>query len=147
MKVIWPAELEAAYRGWTALEFSNDGKHFLLSSRLDTLATPDHNKMLEPAHVLDDKREAAGVAYNPRCNMLATADQELLFWIADPHAIYWKDLLDILALFFDDKLSVLASPPPQNVKTNTLLVCRLTWSRRTSTSSATRATTLPCPPA
>ncbi|KAK3380374.1 WD40-repeat-containing domain protein [Lasiosphaeria ovina] len=148
MKVKGPAELEAAYRGWTALEFSNDGKHLLLGSRLgghflldafdgtlkaylkkpggtrrlavgeseggsvessgdccfspdgryvlsgakkdllvwDTLATPDHNKILEPAHVLDDKREAAVVAYNPRYNMFATADQELLFWIPDPHA-------------------------------------------------------------
>lgn len=144
-----PAEPEHAFQGYTALEFSNDGKHILLGSRLgghllldafdgslkaylrkpgggtkrlapgeteggtvessgeccfspdgryvisgsrrdllvwDTLTTPGHNKVLEPAYTLEEKRETSVVAYNPRYNMIATADQELTFWLPDPHA-------------------------------------------------------------
>lgn len=149
LKVGGPAEPDAAFRGFTALEFSNDGKHILLGSRSnghflldafdgslkaylkkpnggtrrlaageneggsvessgdccfspdgryvvsgakkdlivwDTLTAPSANKVLEPAYVLDEKRETAVVAYNPRYNMIATADQELMFWLPDPHA-------------------------------------------------------------
>ncbi|KAJ4292152.1 hypothetical protein N0V88_005780 [Collariella sp. IMI 366227] len=144
-----PAETEAAFRGWTKLEFSNDGKHLLLGSRSeghflldafdgslkaylkkpgpstrrlgvgetdggnvessgeccfapdgryvlsgartdlvvwDILTPPGSNKVLEPAHVLEEKRETAVVAYNPRYNMIATADQELMFWLPDPNS-------------------------------------------------------------
>ncbi|KAL2018925.1 hypothetical protein VTK56DRAFT_10292 [Thermocarpiscus australiensis] len=143
-----PADAEAAFKGWTKLEFSNDGKHLLLGSRgdghflldafdgslkaylkkpgpgtrrlavgetdggdvessgeccfapdgryvlsgaksdllvWDTLAHPGDDKVLEPAYVLEEKRETAVVAYNPRFNMLATADQELVFWVPDPN--------------------------------------------------------------
>ncbi|KAK0646122.1 WD40-repeat-containing domain protein [Cercophora newfieldiana] len=149
LKARGPAEPELSFRGYTALEFSNDGKHILLGSRggghflldafdgnlkaylrkpgggtkrsaagepepgalessgdccfspdgryvlsgsrkdlivWDTLATPGSNKVLEPVYVLEEKREAAVVAYNPRYNMIATADQELMFWLPDPHA-------------------------------------------------------------
>ncbi|KAK0753070.1 WD40-repeat-containing domain protein [Schizothecium vesticola] len=149
LKALGPAEPDAAFRGFTVLQFSNDGKHILLGSRSgghflldafdgslkaylrkpglgtrrvaageiegsiydssgeccfspdgryvlsgarkdlfvwDTLAAPSHNKVLEPLHVLEDKRESAVVAWNPRYNMVATADQELLFWLPDPHA-------------------------------------------------------------
>ncbi|KAK3374946.1 WD40-repeat-containing domain protein [Podospora didyma] len=148
LKVRGPAEAEAAFRGWTALEFSNDGKHILVGSRYnghflidafdgslkaylrkpggtrrlavgeteggtvessgdccftpdgryvlsgakkdlliwDTLGVPDSNKNLDPIHVLDEKHEAAVVAFNPRYNMIATADQELMFWLPDPNA-------------------------------------------------------------
>ncbi|KAK4242464.1 WD40-repeat-containing domain protein [Achaetomium macrosporum] len=148
LKARGPADPEAAFRGWTKLEFSNDGKHLLLGSRgdghflldsfdgslkaylkkpgastrrlavgeteggnvessgeccfapdgryvlsgaksdllvWDTLMTPGSDKVLEPAHVLEEKREAAVVAYNPRYNMIATADQELMFWLPDPN--------------------------------------------------------------
>ncbi|KAK3692462.1 WD40-repeat-containing domain protein [Podospora appendiculata] len=147
-----PAEAEAAFRGWTTLEFSNDGKHLLLGSKhnghflldafdgslkaylrkpnggtrrlavgetengtvessgdscfspdgrfvlsgskkdllvWDTLSPMEEtniNKVLDPKFVLEEKREAAVVAYNPRYNMIATADQELMFWLPDPHA-------------------------------------------------------------
>ncbi|KAK4662151.1 uncharacterized protein QC763_711070 [Podospora pseudopauciseta] len=147
VKARGPADPEMAFRGWTKLEFSNDGKHILLGSRgnghflldsfdgslkaflrkpnggtrrlaagendgghvessgeccftpdgryvlsggksdllvWDTLMTPDSKQVLEPAHILEEKREAAVVAYNPRYNMIATADQELLFWLPDP---------------------------------------------------------------
>jgi COMPASS component SWD2 len=146
LKARGPADPEAAFRGWTKLEFSNDGKHLLLGSRgdghflldsfdgslkaylkkpgpstrrlaagetdegkvgssgeccfapdgryvlsgaksdllvWDTLMTPGTDKVLEPAHVLEEKREAAVVAYNPRYNMIATGDQELVFWLPD----------------------------------------------------------------
>lgn len=149
LKARGPAEPDAAFRGFTALHFSNDGKHILLGSRSnghflldsfdgslkaylkkpnggtrrlaagendggtvdssgdccfspdgryvlsgakkdllvwDTLASPGGNRVLEPAYILDEKRETAVVAYNPRYNMIATADQELMFWLPDPHA-------------------------------------------------------------
>ena len=149
VKVRGQADPEAAFRGWTKLEFSNDGKHLLLGSRgdghflidafdgslkaylkkpgpgtrrlavgetdggnaessgeccfapdgryvlsgaktdlvvWDTLMTPGSDKVLEPAHVLEEKRETAVVAYNPRYNMIATADQDLTFWLPDPNA-------------------------------------------------------------
>jgi len=71
--------------------FSPDGRYVLSGSKKDllawdTLASPASNKVLEPAYVLDEKREASVVAYNPRYNMIATADQELMFWLPDPHA-------------------------------------------------------------
>jgi COMPASS component SWD2 len=149
LKARGPADTEASFRGWTKLEFSNDGKHILLGSRgnghflldsfdgslkaylkkpgastrrlgvgemeggnmessgeccfapdgryvisggksdllvWDTLMTPGSDKVLEPAHVLEEKREAAVVAYNPRYNMIASADQDLMFWLPDPTA-------------------------------------------------------------
>jgi len=150
LKARGPAEAETAFRGWTTLEFSNDGRHLLLGSRYtghflldafdgtlkaylkkpggtrrlavgesekgggvessgDCCFSPDGryvlsgankdllvwdtmvptsgaNKTLEPTFVLEEKREAAVLAFNPRFNMLATADQELMFWLPDPHA-------------------------------------------------------------
>ncbi|KAL2181982.1 WD40-repeat-containing domain protein [Thermothelomyces heterothallicus CBS 202.75] len=149
LKARGPADAEAAFRGWTKLEFSNDGKHLLLGSKgdghflldafdgslkaylkkpgastrrlapgetdggnvessgeccfapdgryvlsgaksdllvWDTLVTPGSDKVLEPVHVLEEKREMGVVAYNPRYNMIATADQELMFWLPDPNA-------------------------------------------------------------
>ncbi|KAH6841128.1 WD40-repeat-containing domain protein [Chaetomium sp. MPI-CAGE-AT-0009] len=148
LKAHGPADTEASFRGWTKLEFSNDGKHLLLGSRgdghflldsfdgslkaylkkpgpstrrlgvgeseggnmessgeccfapdgryvisgaksdllvWDTLMTPGSDKVLEPAHILEEKREAAVVAYNPRYNMIASADQDLMFWLPDPN--------------------------------------------------------------
>jgi COMPASS component SWD2 len=148
LKARGPADAEAAFKGWTKLEFSNDGKHILLGSRgdghflldsfdgslkaylkkpgastrrlaageteggtaessgeccfapdgryvlsgaksdllvWDTLMAPGSDKVLEPVHVLEEKRETAVVAYNPRFNMFATADQELMFWLPDPN--------------------------------------------------------------
>lgn len=71
--------------------FAPDGRYVLSGSRKDvlvwdTLATPNAHKVLEPSHILEDKKEAAVLAFNPRYNMLATADQELTFWLPDPHA-------------------------------------------------------------
>jgi COMPASS component SWD2 len=52
----------------------------------DTLKTPGDNKILEPTWTLTDKREAAVVGFNPRFNFFATADQDLVFWLPDPHS-------------------------------------------------------------
>ncbi|KAH7127690.1 WD40-repeat-containing domain protein [Dactylonectria macrodidyma] len=71
--------------------FAPDGRYVLSGSKKDvlvwdTLATPGENKVLKPSWTLPDKREAAVLAFNPRYNFFATADQELLFWVPDPHA-------------------------------------------------------------
>lgn len=52
----------------------------------DTLAPLEGNKMLRPVYTIEDSRQAAVVAYNPRFNFLATADQDVVFWLPDPHA-------------------------------------------------------------
>ncbi|KAF5716597.1 histone methyltransferase [Fusarium globosum] len=71
--------------------FAPDGRYVLSGSKKDvlvwdTMAAPNDNKVLEPSWTLPDKREAAVLAFNPRYNFFATADQELLFWLPDPHA-------------------------------------------------------------
>lgn len=71
--------------------FSVDGRYVLSGSKKDvlvwdTLGAPAEDKTLDPAFVLEDKREAAVLAFNPRYNFFATADQEVVFWVPDPHA-------------------------------------------------------------
>jgi len=71
--------------------FAPDGRYVLSGAKQnvlvwDTLAPTTDSKEMEPAHVLEDKREASVLAFNPRYNMFATADQDLMFWLPDPHA-------------------------------------------------------------
>ncbi|KAL1880493.1 hypothetical protein VTK73DRAFT_5880 [Phialemonium thermophilum] len=71
--------------------FSPDGRYVLSGSKKnvlvwDTLARADHGEVQEPTFVLEEDRETAVLKYNPRYNMLATADRELMFWLPDPHA-------------------------------------------------------------
>ncbi|KAF7548832.1 hypothetical protein G7046_g8541 [Stylonectria norvegica] len=71
--------------------FAPDGRFVVSGSKKDvlvwdTLVAPGDNKVLEPTWTLPEKREAAVLAFNPRYNFFATADQELLFWLPDPHA-------------------------------------------------------------
>ncbi|KAK7398495.1 hypothetical protein QQX98_012126 [Neonectria punicea] len=71
--------------------FAPDGRYVLSGSKKDvlvwdTLASPSDNKVLEPSWTLPDKREAAVLGFNPRYNFFATADQDLIFWVPDPHA-------------------------------------------------------------
>ncbi|KAK2062526.1 WD domain-containing protein [Colletotrichum caudatum] len=72
--------------------FSVDGRYVLSGSKKDvlvwdTLTAPQNDtKTLNPSWTLEDKREAAVMAFNPRYNFFATADQEVLFWVPDPHA-------------------------------------------------------------
>jgi COMPASS component SWD2 len=51
----------------------------------DVQSVQGTNKTIEPTYTLDDKREAAVLAFNPRYNFFATADQALMFWLPDPH--------------------------------------------------------------
>lgn len=70
--------------------FAPDGRFIISGSRQDVyvwdaLSSVRENKILDPVATLQDKRETAVVAFNPRFNFFATADQDLLFWLPDPH--------------------------------------------------------------
>ncbi|KAG5913794.1 hypothetical protein E4U42_000876 [Claviceps africana] len=70
--------------------FTPDGRFVISGAKQDvlvwdTLSPVPDNKTLKPMATLQDKRETAVVAFNPRFNFFATADQELLFWLPDPH--------------------------------------------------------------
>ncbi|KAF3064110.1 WD repeat-containing protein 82-B [Daldinia childiae] len=70
--------------------FTHDGRFVIGGGRKgvmvwDTLGNAS-DKILDPVHVLEDERPAAVVAINPRFNFFATADQDLVFWLPDPHA-------------------------------------------------------------
>lgn len=72
--------------------FTPDGRFVLSGTKKDVLvwdtrSTPDEYKMLDPTYTLQDKRESAVLAFNPRYNFFASADQELLFWLPDPHGV------------------------------------------------------------
>ncbi|KAH6661088.1 WD40-repeat-containing domain protein [Truncatella angustata] len=72
--------------------FSPDGRYVVgggANNKLliwDTLGQVDEDKTLEPVHIIDSERPASVVAFSPRFNFLATADQEVVFWLPDPHA-------------------------------------------------------------
>lgn len=71
--------------------FAPDGRFVISGSKhdvlvWDTLSPVSDKKIMEPTWTLSDKRESAVVAFNPRFNFFATADQDLLFWLPDPHA-------------------------------------------------------------
>ncbi|KAB5557959.1 WD40-repeat-containing domain protein [Coniochaeta sp. 2T2.1] len=71
--------------------FAPDGRYVLSGSKKDilvwdTLGSSGEDKVLDPVYTLEEKREAAVLAFNPRYNMFASADQELMFWLPDPHA-------------------------------------------------------------
>ncbi|KAL6862064.1 WD40-repeat-containing domain protein [Trichoderma novae-zelandiae] len=72
--------------------FAPDGRYVLSGGAKqdvlvwDTLKQPSEGKVLDPTWTLPDKREAAVVAFNPRFNFFATADQDLVLWLPDPHA-------------------------------------------------------------
>lgn len=71
--------------------FSPDGRYVLSGSRTDVLVwdcwgVPGDKKELLPVHTFADKKESAVLAFNPRFNFFATADQHLQFWLPDPNA-------------------------------------------------------------
>lgn len=71
--------------------FAPDGRFVLSGSSKkgvlvwDTRNAGNEGKVMEPTWTLPDKREAAVIAFNPRFNFFASADQELVFWLPDPH--------------------------------------------------------------
>lgn len=94
-----PGEDAAMNGGWNGANvessgdccFTPDGRFVIGGAKKgvvvwDTLAQPDEHKILSPAHTTDDERQAAVVAFNPRFNFFSTADQEVVFWLPDPHA-------------------------------------------------------------
>jgi len=71
--------------------FTPDGRYVVSGSGQnvlvwDTLGSVGEKKELDPVHVLEDKRQSALLAFNPRYNFFATADQDVVFWVPDPHA-------------------------------------------------------------
>ncbi|KAI1861375.1 uncharacterized protein JN550_010905 [Neoarthrinium moseri] len=72
--------------------FSQDGRYVIgggANNKLliwDTLGQVDGDKTLEPVHVLASEKPPSVVAFSPRFNFFATADQEVVFWVPDPHA-------------------------------------------------------------
>ncbi|RAL68534.1 hypothetical protein DID88_007261 [Monilinia fructigena] len=70
---------------WRLLLYS-DGRYVISGSRgknvlvWDTLAATA-NRVLNPLHELEYAGESAIVAFNPKYNHFATADQEVLFWV------------------------------------------------------------------
>ncbi|PFH61800.1 hypothetical protein XA68_16228 [Ophiocordyceps unilateralis] len=70
--------------------FTPDGRFVMSGAKQDvlvwdTLSSVPQSMVLEPTWTLPDKREAAVVAFNPRFNFFASADQDLVFWLPDPH--------------------------------------------------------------
>ena len=72
--------------------FSADGRYLIGSSGLstdaliwDTQGPVDGEKVLYPMGVLPCDRKVGVVEWNPRYNMLATADREVMFWLPDEH--------------------------------------------------------------
>ena len=81
----------ASYDGSGDCCFAPDGRFVVSGTKhdvlvWDTLPPPPESKIVEPTWTLPDKREAAVVAFNPRFNFFATADQDLVFWLPDPHS-------------------------------------------------------------
>ncbi|CAJ2506415.1 Uu.00g005450.m01.CDS01 [Anthostomella pinea] len=71
--------------------FTQDGRYVIGGTKKgvvvwDTLGQSDENKVMDPLHTIEDPREAAVVCFNPRFNFFATADQDVVFWVPDPHA-------------------------------------------------------------
>ncbi|KAI9649207.1 hypothetical protein NHQ30_001775 [Ciborinia camelliae] len=66
--------------------FTPDGRYVISGSRgknvlvWDTLAATS-NRVLSPLHELEYAGDSAIVAFNPKYNHFATADQEVLFWV------------------------------------------------------------------
>ncbi|KAF4509788.1 hypothetical protein G6O67_003926 [Ophiocordyceps sinensis] len=70
--------------------FTPDGRFIISGTKQDvlvwdTLGSLPEGRILEPSWTLPDKRESAVAAFNPRFNLFATADQDLVLWLPDPH--------------------------------------------------------------
>lgn len=75
----------------SSASFSPDGRYVIggngTQSGLvvwDCESTPTSDKVLEPVTDLPSQRPAKVVAYNPRFNMLASADKDMMMWLPDP---------------------------------------------------------------
>ncbi|KAF4217794.1 hypothetical protein CNMCM8980_008458 [Aspergillus fumigatiaffinis] len=73
--------------------FTPDGRYVLGGSgdQSDVLVwdmqqTPDANSLLQPMAKLPNRGRTAILEYNPRYNMLATADKEVVFWLPEENS-------------------------------------------------------------
>lgn len=71
--------------------FTPDGRFVISGQRRENVLVWDtqqqtENKKVAPVHELESKSEAAVTAFNPRYNMFASGDKELVFWVPDPNA-------------------------------------------------------------
>ncbi|KAF2004293.1 WD repeat-containing protein-like protein [Amniculicola lignicola CBS 123094] len=80
----------AAVLGQGDICISPDGQYVIGGSGEDGLLvwditkSPTSNNVLDPVETLPGNGRAAVVGYNPRTNLLATADREFFFWQPDP---------------------------------------------------------------
>ena len=72
--------------------FSADGRYVIGASGADkdaliwdTQAVPDADKVVQPMATLPFKGKIGCVEWNPRFNMMASADREVVFWLPDEH--------------------------------------------------------------
>jgi COMPASS component SWD2 len=72
--------------------FTPDGRYVISGSRKDNILvwntmSSAQNQTLKPSHELEYKGESAVIAFNPRYNMFATGDKEVVFWVPDQNSM------------------------------------------------------------
>lgn len=72
--------------------FTPDGRYVISGQRNENVLVWDtmssaKDLYLAPIHEFERKSEAAVMAYNPRYNVFASADKEVLLWLPDQHAM------------------------------------------------------------
>lgn len=68
--------------------FTPDGRYVISGTRRENVLVWDTlqsaaEKVLSPAHELNYKGDSAVMAFNPKYNMFATGDKEVVFWVPD----------------------------------------------------------------
>lgn len=91
-ETIDPSSPEFLQEGTGDCCFTPDGRYVVSGSRKenilvwDTLASAQSND-LKPSHQLEYKGDSAIVAFNPRYNLFATGDREVVLWVPDQNLL------------------------------------------------------------